>query len=332
VPAEPDHHHRPYGEVRRLLDGAGLPERVHARAVAVFERLAAVEGRIHDVEAAHVEFHEVGSIDAIVDIVGTCAALDSLGIDEIRASSVAVGTGTVRGSHGVLPNPAPAVVALLAEAGAPTYGVEIPLELTTPTGAALLAALANGFGALPAMTPEAVGYGAGTRDIDGRPNVVQVVIGTATVTTAVGREPGQPVVQLDVNVDDATGETLAHAVAALLDAGAHDAWVTPIVMKKGRPAHTVSALVDPALVSPVATVLTAETGSLGVRAQTMQRWPLARRDGTVTIDGETMRVKIGAGRVKVEHDDASAAARRLGRPLREIIARAEATGRSDTRD
>jgi uncharacterized protein (TIGR00299 family) protein len=326
VPDEPDHHHRPYAEVRALLRAADLPERVHARAAAVFEHLALVEGKIHGVAPDDVEFHEVGSLDAIVDIVGTCAALEDLGVDEVRSASVAVGTGTVRGSHGVLPNPAPAVVALLASAGAPTYGVDVALELTTPTGAALLAALATGFGPMPAMTAHAIGYGAGTRDLDGRPNVVQVVIGTATATPATAT-PGQPVTLLEVNVDDTTGEVLAHAVTALLAAGAHDAWVTPIVMKKGRPAHTVSVLADPALAPELATLLCAETGSLGVRGSTMERWPRAREDAVVDVGGLPVRVKIGAGRIKIEHDDAAAAARELALPLREVMVRAEAAAR-----
>jgi uncharacterized protein (TIGR00299 family) protein len=329
VPREPEHHHRPYRDVLEMLAAVDLPTRVHQRAVAVFERLAVVEGRIHGVDPDDVEFHELGSLDAIVDVVGTCAALETLDVDEVRASAVAVGTGTVRSAHGLLPNPAPAVVALLANAGIPTYGVDVPYELTTPTGAALLAALASGFGPLPAMTPHAVGYGAGSRDVDGRPNVVQVVLGDpAATTTAVGRSPGQPVTLLEVNVDDATGETLAHAVAVLLEAGAHDAWITPIVMKKGRPAHTVSVLADSALVAHLASTLSTETGSLGVRAHVLERWPRARTDDAVTVDGERVRVKVGAGRAKVEHDDAAAAASRLGRPLAEIVARAETAWRA----
>ena len=330
VPDETDHHHRPYAAVRALLDGAELPERVHARAAAVFERLASVEGRIHGVAAADVEFHEVGSLDAIVDVVGTCAALEVLGIDEVRSATVSVGTGLVRGAHGVLPNPAPAVVALLAAAGAPARGVDVPVELTTPTGAALLAGLANGFGPLPSMTPVAVGYGAGTRELDGRPNVVQVVIGTAALEPALVA-PGQPVTLLEANVDDTTGEVLAHTVTALLGAGAHDAWITPIVMKKGRPAHTVSVLTDPALAPDLAALLCAETGSLGVRGRTIERWPRARYEGVVSVDGVPVRIKVGAGRVKVEHDDAAAAANRLGLPLREVMFRAEAAGRNAVR-
>jgi hypothetical protein len=234
----------------------------------------------------------------------------------------------VRTAHGMLPNPPPAVVALLR--GAPTYGRDVNVELVTPTGAALLAALAVGYGPLPPMTIAATGFGAGSRDLDGLPNATQVVLGDATATgdrLEPGRDQGQPVVLLEVNVDDATGETLAHAVAALLDAGAHDAWVTPIVMKKGRPAHTVSALADPALGEQVSRVLVGETGSLGIRGQELRRWPAARSTGEVDVEGLPVRVKVSAGRVKVEHDDAARAARRSGLPLREVVARAEAAWR-----
>jgi uncharacterized protein (TIGR00299 family) protein len=327
IVAPPEHVHRTWRDVREIVEAASLPAWPEARALDAFRRLAAAEGLIHRVPPEEVQFHEVGSLDAIVDIVGTCAALEVLGVDEVRAASVALSVGTVRGSHGILPNPAPAVVALLAEAGVPSHGLDLPFELTTPTGAALLAGMASGFGPLPAMTPTAVGYGAGTRDLDGRPNGVQVVFGTA-VEPARLVAPGQPVTLLEVNVDDATGEVLAQAVAALLAAGAHDAWVTPIVMKKGRPAHTVSALADPSVAPDLARLLCAETGSLGVRATTMERWPRARVDGVVDVGGIDVRVKVGAGRVKVEFDDAVAAADRLGLPLREVMARAEAAGRA----
>jgi uncharacterized protein (DUF111 family) len=172
---------------------------------------------------------------------------------------------------------------------------------------------------MPAMQIERTGFGAGTRDIDGRPNVTQVVIGQALATLP----SGQPVLQLEVNVDDATGEVIAHTVAALLDAGAHDAWVTPIMMKKGRPAYTVAALVDPVLGGQVAEVLTKETGSLGVRGATLERWPAARDGSLVDVAGYPVRIKVSAGRVKVEHDDAARVAQRTGMPLREVVSLAE---------
>jgi pyridinium-3,5-bisthiocarboxylic acid mononucleotide nickel chelatase len=317
VRAEPSSVVRTAAHIAGLVTEARLPDRVQRRALATFDALAVAEGRLHRRPPESVHFHEVGGIDAIIDVVGTCAALEVLGIDEIDASAVANGTGMVRAAHGLLPVPAPAVVELLR--GAPSYQLDIPLELTTPTGAALLASLVTEWGPMPPMVIERAGFGAGTADLAERPNLTQVVIGTrdAALTT------GQPVVQIEVNVDDATGETLAHAVAALLEAGAHDAWVTPILMKKGRPAYTVSALADPGLAGQVAGVLTAETGSLGVRAQRLERWPQARTIDSVDVDGLAIRIKVSAGRVKVEHDDAARVARRTGRPLREVVTRAE---------
>lgn len=300
-----------------LVDEARLPDRVRVRALATFGALAKAEGHLHRRPPENVHFHEVGGLDAIVDVVGTCAALEILGVDEVWCSPIANGIGTVRAAHGLLPNPPPAVIELLRDA--PTYGLEINRELTTPTGAALMVALATGFGPLPAMQIAASGFGAGTVELDGRPNTVQVVLGLSRAELP----EGQPVVLLETNVDDATGETLAHAVAALLDAGAHDAWITPIIMKKGRPAYTVAALVDPALSGNVAETLRQETGTLGIRGRRMERWPASRTSSDVEVEGRSIRVKVGAGRVKVEHDDAVIAARHLGRPVREVVSLAE---------
>ncbi|MFP5255420.1 MAG: nickel pincer cofactor biosynthesis protein LarC [Acidimicrobiia bacterium] len=319
---------RTAGHITALVQEAKLPDRVTSRALATFRALAEAEGRLHRRPPEQVHFHEVGGLDAIVDVVGTCAALEVLAVDEVRSSTVVTGTGMVRAAHGLLPNPAPAVVSLLASVGAPTTGLDVGIELTTPTGAALLAALATGFGPLPDMRVEATGFGAGSREIDGRPNLTQVVLGQRTEALV----DGQPVVLLEANVDDATGEVLAGAVAALLDAGAHDAWVTPIVMKKGRPAHTVSALADVALVAQVAQVLTAETGSLGARGTALERWPATRLEGSVEVEGLPVRVKVSPGRVKVEHDDAARVARLRGLPLREVLSRAEAAGREAAPD
>jgi uncharacterized protein (TIGR00299 family) protein len=311
---------RTYAHISGLIEEARLPQRVRDRALQTFAALAEVEGRIHRLDPSQVHFHEVGGLDALVDIVGTCAALEVLGVDEVHASAVATGTGMVRSAHGMLPNPAPAVVELLASA--PVYGRDTPLELTTPTGAAILAANVTGYGPMPSMQLIATGFGAGSHDTDGLPNVTQVVLGQLADDLPVNRA-GQPVMLLEVNVDDATGETLAHAVSALLDAGAHDAWITPIVMKKGRPGHTVSVLADPVLAGDLGRVLTGETGSLGVRGRMLERWPAARDEGEVDVDGVRVRVKISPGRVKVEHDDAARAARRIGLPLREAVRRAE---------
>ena len=313
---------RTFSHIEAMIEEARLPDRVRQRSLATFRVLAEAEGRLHRRPPEQVHFHEVGGLDAIVDIVGTCAALEVLGIDDVHASPVANGLGMIRAAHGLLPNPAPAVVELLR--GAPTYGVDLALELTTPTGAALLAANAQSWGPMPAMAIDRTGFGAGTREIDGRPNATQVVIGTATDTLVA---PGQPVVQLEANVDDVTGEVLAHAVAALLEAGAHDAWVTSILMKKGRPAHTVHALVDVALAGQIAEVLTRETGTLGVRGSVVERWPAARQTAHVEVEGYPVRIKVSAGRVKVEQEDAARVAARTGMPLREVVSLAEEAAR-----
>ena len=322
-----DQGNRPYRVIRELLINSDLPGRVRDRALATFDALATVEGAIHRTPMLDVEFHEVGSVDAIVDIVGTCAALEVLGIDRIVCSPIAVGRGSVHAAHGELPNPAPAVTGLLAQRNAPAFGIDTRKEIATPTGVALMTALAEAFEPMPAMAVRSVGYGAGTADTPGRPNVVQVVIGDEHAPVATGNSnAGQPVRLLEVNLDDATGEVIAHTITALLNAGAHDAWATPIVMKKGRPAHTVHALCEPALSQAVAAVLISETGSLGVRGTTLERWPQARAESAVVVRGHTIRIKRAAGRVKVEHDDAAAAALALGRPLREVLAEAEALG------
>jgi uncharacterized protein (TIGR00299 family) protein len=316
---------RTHAHIAGLLTEARLPDRVRERALTTFAVLADAEGRLHRRPPAQVHFHELGGIDAIVDIVGTCAALEILDVDQVYASAVATGTGMIRTSHGVLPNPAPAVVELLRNA--PTYGRDIPVELTTPTGAALLAALVVGWGPLPPLRIEATGFGAGTRELDGLPNAVQVVIGSAIADRGGVSDPlvtsGQPAVLLEANLDDATGEVLAHTVSALLEAGSLDAWVTPIIMKKGRPGHLVSALVDPASADDLAQLLMAETGTLGVRGQTLHRWVARRRFDEVEVDGYPVRVKVSPGRVKAEYNDAARVARRLELPLREVAARAE---------
>ena len=316
------HEHRPVSAIEKLLDAADLPERVRADAQRVFAVLAEAEGAVHGIDPQDVELHEVGALDAIVDVVGTVAALHSLGVEQIVSSPIAVGHGVVRASHGDLPNPPPAVARLLAGRSVPVVGVETTMELATPTGVAVLVALADRFGAVPSMSVERVGYGAGSADPTGRPNVVQVLLGTASEATATPR-PGRAAVQLEVNVDDVTGEVLAHTIASAIAAGAHDAWATPIVMKKGRPAHTVAALVDPADADRVAAVLLGETGSLGIRSVAVERWPQRRDELVVDVDGQPVRVKVAAGRAKPEHDDAVAAATALGRPLRDVLRQAE---------
>lgn len=321
---------RTHAHVVALVEEGRLPARVRRRSLAVLDALAQAEGKLHRRPPAQVHLHEVGAVDAIVDVVGTCAALEVLGVDTVQCSPVAVGMGMVRSAHGFLPNPAPAVVELLA--GFPTEGREVSVELTTPTGAALMAALASGFGAQPAMTVERSGFGAGTRDLDGMPNATQVLVGVvAPVGTgpapeappAVRLPAGQPVALLEANLDDVTGEVLARSVAVMLASGAHDAWLTGALMKKGRPAHVLHVLVDPSGAAAMIERIRAETGTLGVRGQLMSRWPAARHGEMVEVGGQPVRIKVGRGRAKAEHDDALTAAAALGLPLREVIRCAE---------
>jgi hypothetical protein len=266
-----------------------------------------------------VHFHEVGGHDAIIDIVGTAAALEVLGIDRVTASPVATGTGTIRSAHGRLPNPSPAAVRLLE--GVPTYGRDTQIELTTPTGAALMATLSTSFGPMPSMVIERSGFGGGAGEIDELPNCTQVVVGTAAATGAVGR--GQPSLILETNLDDATGEQLAYALAAALEAGALDAWITPVTMKKGRPGHVVHVLSDPAKADEMRQVIHATTGTFGVRSTEVERWPTARSIEQVTVDGMVVRMKVGLGRAKPEFEDVARVAASTGAPLHEVASRAE---------
>jgi hypothetical protein len=315
---------RTYMHVLGILEEARLPERVRARSVGAFSALADAEGRLHRRPPAQVHFHEVGGHDAIVDVVGSAIGLELLDVDRVASSPVVNGSGVVRTSHGVLPNPTPAVVELLA--GIPTVGRDVNVELTTPTGAAMLRAWGSEFGPMPAMTIESTGFGAGAQELEGTPNCTQVVIGTSALSgTSVA---GQSLIVLESNLDDATGETLAHAISQLMDAGALDAWLQPVVMKRGRPGHVLSALCEPVLARELSAVMAAETGTLGVRASGVERWASAREPGVVEVDGLPVRVKVSPGRVKAEHSDAARVAGIRGLPLIEVAARAEAAYRS----
>lgn len=323
--ADDDHPHRSWRTVRGLIDDAALPERVRRRAIEAFTLLAGAEAALHRLPVDDVHLHEVGAIDAIVDIVGTAAALEVLDVADVVCSPVTVGQGRVQAAHGHLPNPSPAVVRILTDVGAPVRGVDSPVELTTPTGAALMVSLATRFGPLPEMALVASGHGAGSADVDGAVNATQVVVGDTPTGSSVGvAGAGQPVVSVETTVDDASGEVLASAIGSLLDAGALDAWVVPTVGKKGRPGHLVTALVGHAEVAAVAEALRTSTGSLGVRAVTQERWPATRGFTTVPVGDHPVRVKVSPMRVKAEHDDVARVAAATGLSVLEVAARAEA--------
>ncbi|MDE0874155.1 MAG: nickel pincer cofactor biosynthesis protein LarC [Acidimicrobiales bacterium] len=322
VNAPEQHHHRRWSDIRLMLEQASLPERVRTRALAVFETLAIAEGKVHGLLPDEVHFHEVGALDAIVDIVGSCAALESLNIDEVASGPVAVGVGSISAAHGILPNPPPAVVNLLE--GIPTVSVDVDMELTTPTGAAIIKALADRIGPMPDMTINGSGYGAGTRDLVDRANVTQVIVGTSTNVETDTEIWVETVTELSTNLDDVTGEVLGHAISQLVDAGALDAWATPIVMKKGRPAHTLSVLATSTDAPGLVDVLMSTTGTLGVRTRQIQRTVAARRIVTVSVDGYRIDVKVSDFRAKAEFDHVLDAAEALGLPVTEVAARAEA--------
>ncbi len=344
VNAPEGHHHRRWRDIRALLTAAPLAERVRRRALAVFAALAEAEGEVHGMAAEEVHFHEVGALDAIVDIVGVCAALESLAVDSVRCGPVAVGKGTINAAHGVLPNPPPAAVSLLA--GCPIVGVDIDIELTTPTGAAIVAALAEHFGPVPAMTLASAGFGAGTRDLPGRPNVTGVLIGAeihaaadltspqlgAAMGALAGADATEALVELAANLDDVSGEVLGHALDELLTAGALDAWAAPIVMKKGRPAHTLMALCRPDDVTRLADRIARLTGTLGLRARPVVRTALERHTSTVHVSGHAVSVKHGPHRSKPEWSDVVAAAEALGRAPAEVARAAGLLAAADPPD
>jgi len=316
---------RTHAAIAELIAAAALPTRITERALAVFQRLAAVESALHRRPVDQVHFHEVGGHDAVIDVVGTVAALEVLGVDAVAASAVATGTGTVRSAHGRLPNPAPATLRLLR--GIPTYGRDVGLELTTPTGAALLATLCSSFGPLPPMTITSSGFGGGAGELDDLPNCTQVVVGHLSEPARVG--PGEPALLLEVNLDDVTGEQLGYAITTALDAGAYDAWVSSVTMKKGRPGHVLHVLTDASRVEALRHGIHRATGTMGVRASAVERWPVARELGQVTLDGMTVRMKVVEGRAKPEFDDVALVATKTGSSLHEVSSRAEEAWRSN---
>jgi len=323
APSEP-HVHRRWADVRAILDAASLPPRVRERAHAVFAALARAEARVHDIEPEAVAFHEVGAIDAIGDVCGIALALEALDVDELACSPLPAPRGLLDTAHGVLPLPAPAVLELLR--GAPLYGVDVDVELVTPTGAAVVAALAVEFGPLPPIHLESVGYGAGERELERLPNVVRVLVGERDRVGGEGAVSDDAIL-IEANLDDISPELVPDAAERCFDAGALDVWVSPVQMKKGRPGFVFSALARPNDEGAVAEAILRETSTLGVRVSPVRRWELAREWVGVEVDGERIRVKLGLldGRVvnvAPEHDDCVAAARRTGRPVKELWAAA----------
>jgi len=335
VPLVADHPHRRWAEIRDLIGAAEpeLPAPVSDGALRVFARLAAVEGAVHGVAVDDVEFHEVGSWDSIADVVGACAGLHLLGVTDLVAGPVAVGSGAVRTAHGRLPVPVPAVLGLLEGWTAQAGGTG---ELATPTGVALVTTLAREVAGMPAMRPVRTGVGAGTRDTADAPNVVRLVLGrpaapssAPTAAEGSGDEGPLEMVVLEANVDDLDPRVWPTVLTALLGAGAADAWLVPIVMKKGRPAHTLAVLCAPDRGAALRDLVLDLTTTLGVRQRTVQRWALARGWADVDVDGALVAVKVAHRDGRLVHAtpefaDVETAAAALGRPVRDVLAAAAA--------
>jgi uncharacterized protein (TIGR00299 family) protein len=311
--------HRRLADVLELLDR--LDPVLAQRAGSVFRTLAEAEARVHRTTVDEVHFHEVGALDAIADVVGVVAALADLRIEHLVSSPIALGGGRVGTEHGAIPVPGPAVLELLRSRDAPAFGGPVDLELATPTGVALLTALADGFGQLPALRPERIGVGAGTRDPAGHANVVRLVIGAPLAAAAPRVDPA---VVIETNVDDLDPRVWPAVLAELMAAGASDAWLTPILMKKGRPAHTLSVLAEPDRVETLERVVFAHTSTIGVRRVAAGKVALARETITVDVLGAPVRVKVAyhegrAVSATPEYDDVAALAADRRMPVTDVL-------------
>jgi uncharacterized protein (TIGR00299 family) protein len=323
--AEPPHRH--WAELKTTIAGAALVPQLKQRVLAVFGLLAEAEAQVHGQPAERVHFHEVGAIDALVDVVGVCAGLAHFGITQLVCASPPAGHGTVQTAHGLLPLPAPAVLELARLKGIPLASSEgFPAgELTTPTGLALMAALADRFGLAPALVPQAVGIGLGSRQLD-RPNLLRLVL----AADAQGTEPGLPetalpeiLLQQQAQIDDATPEDLAFLVDELRRAGALEVFSQPLLMKKGRPGVLVTVLARPEQAEALRRIWWRQGTSLGVREQLQQRWALPRSSRELATPLGPVRLKQvelpeGERRSKPEFEDLADLARRHGLPLAQV--------------
>jgi uncharacterized protein (TIGR00299 family) protein len=309
------HEHRPYAGIRDLIAGSGLVAPVRERALAVFARLAEAEGKVHGVPPEQVEFHEVGALDAIVDVVGAALGFAHLGIDAIHVAPLPVGRGVVTAAHGPLPVPGPAVLALLR--GRPVRLGDGDGELVTPTGAAIVAGLCRP-DPVPALRLGAVGYGSGDRTLADRPNLLRIVVGEPLPAVETDE-----VVVLEATIDDTSPQLYEHVLDRLVAAGARDAFLEPAVMKKSRPGVTLRVIADPADRDRLAAIVFAETSTIGLRWTTARRMILPRETGRVETPWGAVRVKVarapdGTVNVAPEYEDCRALALARGVPLKTV--------------
>jgi uncharacterized protein (TIGR00299 family) protein len=321
ITAQPEHAHRHLHHIEGIIQRAALSPRATQLALQIFRLLGEAEAHAHGIPIEKVHFHEVGAVDSIVDIVASAVACDLLGIDRVEASPVAAGSGFVHAAHGRMSVPAPATAFLLQ--GIPLAPSSIELELTTPTGAAILKALARRFGPIPAMTISAIGHGAGTRDFPGQANILRVFLGESAASS-----PLESLYLLETNLDDTTPETLGYVHARLMAAGALDAFFTPILMKKSRPAVLLSVLAPQPSIDALEAILFRETPTLGIRRREIQRHALPRQHLTIDttfgpIPGKISWFQNDPPRFSPEHDACAQLAQSRNLPLARIVQAAE---------
>lgn len=322
VDTQEGHVHRHLIDVLYIINNSSISETAKESARKVFQKLAQAEAKVHGTTINEVHFHEVGAVDAIVDIVGVAVGLELLGIEKIYASKFRFGSGRTRGAHGAMPIPVPAVVEMTK--GCPAERTDIPLELVTPTGAAILTALADGIGEQIQLKTETTGYGAGTRDVEQVPNLLRVEIGELVTDT----QTDSPIL-LETNIDDMTPEIYGYIIDRLLETGARDAYLTPVIMKKGRPGIQLTVLIDPDKETEITNLIFSETTTLGIRRMPVQRHTLTRRADTVETPFGPVRVKIadvnGKERMTPEYDDCARIARENNVPILDIYKAAQSS-------
>lgn len=321
VEVEETNKHRHLPHILEMIETAAIPAPVKSTASKVFQVLAEAEAVAHGVSLEKVHFHEVGAADSIADIIGSCLGFHLLGVTEIYCSAINTGSGTVKTEHGILPVPAPATAALLVSK--PIYARGPATELTTPTGAAIVAALASGFGSMPAMTVQSIGYGAGDKDFPEHANLVRVMLGNRS-----GARETTTVTVIEVNLDDATPQIIAHAAERLLEAGALDVTLIPVYMKKGRPGVTVQVIANPTDRDALSKLIFEETPALGVRFYDAERRVLPRDWVTVETKYGPVRVKTSPEGFTPEYEDCKAVAKAAGVSLKQVLTEATAAHRN----